>query len=69
MADPELREAMVAEEIRNKADRTASMQPGVGGPLEELVVQGVARKPDLQKYVGRSLGRHRPGRGQALRST
>ena len=54
MADPELREAMVAEEIRNKVVYR-KLRPGVGGSLEDLVVQGVARKQDLQKYVGRSL--------------
>jgi len=54
MADPELREAMVAEEERNKAVYR-KLRPGVGGPIEALVVQGVARKQELQKYVGRSL--------------
>jgi N-acyl-D-aspartate/D-glutamate deacylase len=55
MADPELRATMVAEEERNKAIYR-KLRPGVGGPIEDLVVQGVARKPELQKYVGRSLG-------------
>jgi N-acyl-D-aspartate/D-glutamate deacylase len=54
MADPELRQAMVEAEIRNKAIYR-KLRPGVGGPIEDLVVQGVARKPELQKYVGRSL--------------
>ncbi len=54
MADPALREAMVADEVRNKAIYR-KLRPGVGGPLEDLVVQGVARRPELQKYVGRSL--------------
>jgi len=54
MADPALREAMVADETRNKAIYR-KLRPGVGGPLEDLVVQGVARRPELQKYVGRSL--------------
>ncbi|MDH4366487.1 MAG: amidohydrolase family protein, partial [Acidimicrobiia bacterium] len=54
MADPELRQAMVDAEVRNKAIYR-KLRPGVGGPLEDLVVQGVARKPELQKYVGRSL--------------
>jgi len=54
MANPELREAMVAEEIRNQVVYR-KLRPGVGGPIENLVVQGVARKQDLQKYVGRSL--------------
>ncbi len=54
IADPALREAMVAEEIRNKAVYR-KLRPGVGGPIENLVVQGVGRRPELQKYVGRSL--------------
>jgi N-acyl-D-amino-acid deacylase len=54
MSDPELRQAMVEAEIRNKAVYR-KLRPGVGGPLEDLVVQGVAGKPELQKYVGRSL--------------
>jgi N-acyl-D-aspartate/D-glutamate deacylase len=54
MADPELRQAMVEDEIRHK-DAYRKLRPGVGGSLEALVVQGVARKPELQKYVGRSL--------------
>ena len=51
MADPALREAMVAEEERNK-DIYRKLRPGVGGSIEDLVVQGVARKQELQKYVG-----------------
>ena len=54
MADPALREAMVADETRNKVVYR-KLRPGVGGPIEDLVVQGVARRPELQKYVGRSL--------------
>jgi N-acyl-D-aspartate/D-glutamate deacylase len=54
MADPELRQAMVDDEIRHK-DAYRKLRPGVGGSLEALVVQGVARTPELQKYVGRSL--------------
>ena len=46
--------AMVNAEIRNK-DIYRKLRPGVGGPLEKLVVQGVARHPELQVYVGRSL--------------
>ena len=54
MADPALRDAMVAEETRNR-DVYRKLRPGVGGSIEDLVVQGVARKQELQKYVGRSL--------------
>jgi N-acyl-D-amino-acid deacylase len=54
MSDPELRQAMVDAEVRNKAIYR-KLRPGVGGPIEDLVVQGVARRPELQQYVGRSL--------------
>ncbi|MFT7598838.1 MAG: N-acyl-D-amino-acid deacylase [Acidimicrobiales bacterium] len=54
MSDPELRQAMVDDEVRNKGVYR-KLRPGVGGPLENLVVQGVARRAELQKYVGRSL--------------
>ncbi len=54
MADPVLRQAVVDAEIRNKAIYR-KLRPGVGGPLEDLVVQGVGRRPELQKYVGRNL--------------
>ena len=57
---------MVAEESRNKAVYR-KLRPGVGGPIEDLVVQGVARKQDLQKYVGRSLADIGARRGQASR--
>ena len=55
LSDPALVQAMVDDEVRNK-DVYRKLRPGVGGPIEDLVVQGVARRPELQKYVGRSLG-------------
>ncbi|MDQ1425637.1 MAG: N-acyl-D-amino-acid deacylase [Acidimicrobiaceae bacterium] len=54
MADPTLREAMVADEENHKVVYR-KLRPGVGGSIEDLVVQGVARRQELQKYVGRSL--------------
>jgi N-acyl-D-aspartate/D-glutamate deacylase len=55
MADPELREALVAE--ADEADRRLrAIQAAVGGNPAHLVVQGVNRQPDLQQYVGRSVG-------------
>ena len=54
MADPELRQAMVDAEIRNAAIYR-KLRPGVGGPIERLVVQGVNRRDHLQKYLGKSL--------------
>jgi len=66
MRDPELRAAMVEAETRNYA-RYRKLRPGVGGPLEELIVQSVPGHEELDYYVGRSLkdigadeGRH-PG--------
>ncbi|MEA3216633.1 MAG: N-acyl-D-amino-acid deacylase [Acidimicrobiia bacterium] len=54
MADPDLREKMVAEEIRNAAIYR-KLRPGVGGPIENLVVQTVAGHDELDPFVGRSL--------------
>ena len=54
MADPVMRDAMVEEETRKK-DAYRKLRPGVGGPIEDLVVQGVGRRPELQRYVGRTL--------------
>ena len=55
MRDPELREAVVRES--EEADRRLQViQAGVGGNPAQLVIQGVNRQADLQKYVGRSVG-------------
>ncbi len=54
MADPELRAAIVAAEVE-KVARYRPLRAGVGGPLENLVVQAVDRHPELQQYLGRSL--------------
>src|SRR5205085_942483 len=55
MRDPELRQALVEE--ANEADRRLrAIQAGVGGNPAGLIIQGVNRQADLQKYVGRSVG-------------
>ena len=55
MRDPELRRALVAE--AEEADRRLQViQAGVGGNPKSLVIQGVNRQADMQKYVGRSVG-------------
>ena len=55
MRDPELRAAVVAES--EEADRRLQViQAGVGGNPAGLIVQGVNRQADRQKYVGRSVG-------------
>ena len=66
MADPELRQQMVDEEVRNYAVYR-KLRPGVGGPLEELIVTSVAGHDELEPFMGRALkeiaaeeGRH-PG--------
>ena len=55
MKDPAIRERIKAE-TDSAATLFKNTQGAVGGPPRKLVVQGVARRPDLQKYVGRSLG-------------
>ncbi|MGF1599412.1 MAG: amidohydrolase family protein [Acidimicrobiales bacterium] len=55
MADPALR-ARIKEEQEQANTLFSQTQVAVGGPAHRLIVQGVARRPDLQKYVGRSLG-------------
>ena len=53
MRNPELREAAKSEKAMRALDRNAA---GIGGRLPRLLVQGVANKPELEKYVGKSLG-------------
>ncbi|MFN0091328.1 MAG: N-acyl-D-amino-acid deacylase family protein, partial [Acidimicrobiales bacterium] len=55
MRDPALRQRIIAEQEEANT-LFKNTQVAVGGPADRLVVQGVARRPDLQKYVGRSLG-------------
>ncbi|MEZ5264539.1 MAG: amidohydrolase family protein [Acidimicrobiales bacterium] len=54
MGDPEVRAAIVKAEVE-KGARYRPLRAGVGGPLEDLMVQAVNRRPELQKYLGRSL--------------
>jgi N-acyl-D-amino-acid deacylase len=55
MQDPAIRERIKSETERANT-LFANTQLAVGGPIHKLVVQGVARRPDMQKYVGKSLG-------------
>jgi len=55
MQDPELRHALV-EEAEEADRRLQVIQAGVGGNPKSLIIQGVNRQADLQKYVGRSVG-------------
>jgi N-acyl-D-amino-acid deacylase len=53
MKDPAIREAIKSERAMRALDRNA---PGIGGKLPRLIVQWVENKPELEKYVGKSLG-------------
>jgi len=55
MQNPALREAVKRE--AEEADRRLQViQAGVGGSIPGLLVQSDGGKPDLEKYVGKSLG-------------
>ena len=55
MKRPELRAAVVRE--TDEADRRLrAIQAGVGGAPKHLIVQWVENVPELEKYVGKSLG-------------
>jgi N-acyl-D-amino-acid deacylase len=53
MKDPAIREAIKSERAMRALDRNA---PGIGGKLPRLIVQWVENKPEIEKYVGKSLG-------------
>jgi N-acyl-D-aspartate/D-glutamate deacylase len=53
MKDPAIREAVKSERTMAALDKNA---PGIGGRLVKLVVSWVENKPELEKYVGKSLG-------------
>jgi len=55
MRNPALREAVKRE--AEEADRRLQViQAGVGGSIPSLLVQSVNGQPELEKYVGKSLG-------------
>lgn len=54
MKDPAIRDRIKAEQDQ-ASTLFSQTQIAVGGPARRLVVQGVQRRPDLQKYLGRSL--------------
>jgi N-acyl-D-amino-acid deacylase len=53
MKDPAIREAVKSERSMAALDKNA---PGIGGRLVKLLVSWVENKPELEKYVGKSLG-------------
>jgi N-acyl-D-amino-acid deacylase len=52
MKDPAMRAAVKSEKAMRAIDLNA---PGIGGRLPKLIVQWVENKPELEKYVGKSL--------------
>jgi N-acyl-D-amino-acid deacylase len=52
MKDPVMRAAVKSEKAMRAIDLNA---PGIGGRLPKLIVQWVENKPELEKYVGKSL--------------
>jgi len=55
MKDPALRAAIKKQ--HDEANRRLEViQAGVGGPIRHLLVQWVNDKPELEKYVGKSVG-------------
>jgi len=55
MKDPELR-AAIKREHHEANKKLEVIQKGVGGEIKYLIVQWADDKPELEKYVGRTLG-------------
>ena len=55
MKDPELR-AAIKREHEEANRRLEVIQAGVGGPIRHLIVQWANDRPELEKYVGKSVG-------------
>ena len=49
LADPAVRKEMIAEEEQ-------LVTTGVGGPIEGIIIEATPGYPELEKYVGRTLG-------------
>ena len=65
MADPELREAHGRRAETATRPRYRKLRPGVGGPLEKLIVQGVAGQPGARAVRRAARSATSPRRGQA----
>ena len=65
LKDPAIR-ARLKDETEAAATQFALTQLAVGGPPRKLVVQGVARRQDMQQYVGKSLERIAEEENKAL---
>jgi hypothetical protein len=66
MKDPALREAVKSETTMATLDKR-SRRASAADP--KLIVQWVENKPELEKYVGKSLGQIGAGRRASIRST
>jgi N-acyl-D-amino-acid deacylase len=55
MKDPELR-AAIKREHEDANRRLEIIQKGVGGEIRRLIVQWANEKPELEKYVGKTIG-------------
>jgi N-acyl-D-amino-acid deacylase len=55
MKNPELREA-VKREAKEADRRLRAIQAGVGGAIERLIVQHANDQPELERFVGKSVG-------------
>jgi N-acyl-D-aspartate/D-glutamate deacylase len=55
MKDPELR-AAIKREHGEANKKLEVIQKGVGGPIRSLIVQWADDKPELEKYVGKTIG-------------
>jgi N-acyl-D-amino-acid deacylase len=55
MQDPELR-AAIKREHEDANRRLEVIQKGVGGEIRRLIVQWANEKPELEKYVGKTVG-------------
>jgi N-acyl-D-amino-acid deacylase len=55
MKDPELR-AAIKREHGEANKKLEVIQKGVGGPIRNLIVQWADDKPQLEKYLGRTVG-------------
>jgi N-acyl-D-aspartate/D-glutamate deacylase len=55
MSDPDLRKRLKAE-FEEADKRLRALQQGLGGPITGLIIQDVAHIPELEHYVGMTIG-------------
>ena len=54
MADPEIRAAIKVE--TDEAVEKLQQTQAIGGPIQDLMIQDVAHEPELEQYVGMTVG-------------